>query len=79
MIHRRAHYDVIVMRLKAYSQAVPVHRTDMYCSSVHFTYLSQAKSKILFIQNVNISYNLLTHCGLVTPYGVIDLGQQWFR
>ena len=22
---------------------------------------------------------LLTHCGLVTPYGDIDLGQHWFR
>ena len=23
--------------------------------------------------------NILTHWGLVTPYGVGDLGQQWFR
>ena len=22
---------------------------------------------------------VLTHCGLVTPYGVIELGQDWFR
>ena len=21
----------------------------------------------------------LTHCGLMTPYGIIELGQQWFR
>ena len=24
-------------------------------------------------------YNILTHCGLVTPYGVRDLGQHWLR
>ena len=24
-------------------------------------------------------HNVLTHCGLVTPYGDIDLGQRWFR
>ena len=35
-----------------------LRRTDnMYCSSrVHFMYLGEAKSKICFIQNVNISF-----------------------
>ena len=24
-------------------------------------------------------YGVLTHCGLLTPYGDIELSQQWFR
>ena len=51
------HYDIVIRR-KAHSQAVPLCRTDKYCSTVHLIYLGQAKSKIWFIQNVNISYNL---------------------
>ena len=53
----RDHYDIVIRR-KAHSQAVPLCRTDKYCSRVHLIYLGQAKSKIWFIQNVNISYNL---------------------
>ena len=26
-----------------------------------------------------VQNNILTHWGLVTPYGVIDVGQHWFR
>ena len=26
-----------------------------------------------------MSYGQLTHCGLVIPYGNIDLGQHWLR
>ena len=28
---------------------------------------------------VNLSEQVKTHCGLVTPYGDIDLGQHWLR
>ena len=28
---------------------------------------------------VVVWYGYLTHCGLVMPYGIRDLGQHWFR
>ena len=34
---------------------------------------------IFFMVNIGPWFNSLTHCGLVTPYGGLDLGQHWFR
>ena len=34
---------------------------------------------VQWFANVSASLNELTHCGLVTPYGDIDLGQHWVR
>ena len=34
-----------------------------------------ARPQLLF----HAVYHQLTHCGLVTPYGDIDLGQHWLR
>ena len=31
------------------------------------------------MQVIEFLYHLSTHCGLVTPYDNIDLGQHWFR
>ena len=44
-------------------------------------YLTVSESDIikLFNQSINQSIHVLTHCGLVTPYGDIDLGQHWLR
>ena len=33
----------------------------------------------IFIQNTGPALKHLTHCGLVTPYGDIDLGLHWLR
>ena len=30
-------------------------------------------------ENTATGANEFTHCGLVTPYGGMDLGQHWFR
>ena len=37
---------------------------------------------ILYIYGLKLDSDfsiVLTHCGLATPYGVIDLGQHWLR
>ena len=36
-------------------------------------------SEIIIIVQWNPTVTLLSHCGLVTPYGDIDLGQHWLR
>ena len=34
----------------------------------------------IFVKQVTLLLHVdLTHCGRVTPYGGIDLGQQWLR
>ena len=43
------------------------------------TFLVGFRPECRHIGCVQFHFHFLTHCGLVTPYGITDLGQHWFR
>ena len=58
-------------RTERISNCLLVPSSNLFCKQLYDKNISMMLSAV--------PINTLTHCGLVTQYGVRDLGQHWFR
>ena len=71
-------------RVRGWPTSLSMRRRSLpFCRSVHFIgqVLSFESSKAVGTQSFRLTnlQTFLTHCGLMTPYGDMELGQHWLR
>ena len=71
---------VLVCVTNIQANEVPHNSQHMACMDrVSHSHVATWPVNEAMITSITSSCSWLTHCGLVTPYGNIDLGQHWFR